>query len=143
MKFSKSSDLALHGLWQLAVKKKKMLLVAEMARAQKVSETYLAKVFQKLARRGLVKSTRGKKGGFTLAKSPAEIAITDVVRAIETDEPLFTCLGPERGCRGGDQCELKKVFAEAEQRLYDTLSKYTFKDLIERSRADCRKAWLG
>ncbi len=142
MKFSKSSDLALHGLWQLATKKKKMLLVAEMARAQKVSETYLAKVFQKLARHGLVKSTRGKKGGFNLAKTPDQITISDVVRAIETEEPLFTCLGPERGCRGGDHCELKKVFQEAEKRLFETLSSYSLQALLDASRAESRKAWL-
>jgi len=142
MKFSKSTDLALHGLWQLATKRQTLLLVSEMAAAQKVSETYLAKVFQKLARKGLVKSTRGKKGGFALAKSPDQITVADVVRTIEADEPLFECLGPERGCKGGDQCELRGIFVEAEQRLYAVLESKTLQELMSTGPKDARKAWL-
>ena len=60
MKFSKSTELAIHGLWLLANKRPKLLLVSKMAGAQNVSESYLAKIFQKLARKGLVRSTRGR-----------------------------------------------------------------------------------
>jgi len=143
MKFSKSTDLAIHGLWQLATKGPQLLLVSEMASAQKVSETYLAKVFQKLARRGLVKSTRGKKGGFTLARTPEKITMADVVRAIETEEPLYECLGTERGCKGKDTCGLRMLFQDAELKLFNVLEKTSLHDLLgSNGSKDARRAWL-
>lgn len=142
MKFSKSTDLALHGLWQLASKEQKHLLVSEMAGAQKVSETYLAKVFQKLVRRGLVRSTRGKKGGFSLARIPEKIRVADVVRAIEANEPLYDCLGPSRGCKGRDNCGLRGLFFEVEQKLYSLLEKTTLADLMRASPKEARRSWI-
>ena len=98
MKLSKSTELAIHGLFQLAQQKQNMLLISEIARAQNVSASYLAKVLQKLAECGLVRSSRGPKGGFSLARSPEKISLADVVQAVEAKEPLFDCLWRIRGC---------------------------------------------
>ncbi len=132
MKLSKSTELAIHGLYQLASDRPNQLLVAEMAESQKVSPSYLAKVFQKLARKGLVNSTRGKKGGFRLAMEPDKISMADVVRAVEAEEPLFDCLKITRCCeeQQGD-CVLRKAFEDAEQSMYAALSKTTLADILE------------
>ena len=130
MKLSKSTELAIHGLYQLARHKPGQLLVSEMASAQKVSISYLAKVFQKLARRGLVRSTRGKKGGFSLAKIPEKISLADVVRAVEAQEPLFDCLRSIRGCTANGNCLLRKSFRQAEVSMYSILEKTSLADLL-------------
>ena len=141
MKLSKSTELAIHGLYQLAATNSRQLLVSEMASSQKVSISYLAKVFQKLARRGLVRSTRGKRGGFALARQPGEINIAEVVRAVETEEPLYECLGKTRGCKANGTCLMRKRFAEAEQGMFAILEKTTLGDILQSSNGE-RNSWL-
>src|SRR3954449_3986513 len=55
------------------------------------SRTYLAKHLQQLSRAGLVTSTEGRVGGYSLTRPPADISVLDVVLAIEGDEPAFRC----------------------------------------------------
>jgi Rrf2 family protein len=143
MKFSKSTELAIHGLWMLANRRPALVLISEMAKAQKVSESYLAKVFQKLARKGLVRSTRGKRGGFSLARLPEDISMADVVRAIEAEEPLYDCLDEHRGCQSRLQCTLRSVFEEAEKVLYAALEKTSLADLLSSRNADSRASWMA
>ena len=64
---------------------------ARLADYHGVSRTYLAKHLQQLSRAGLVTSTEGRDGGYTLTRAPAEISVLDVVLAIEGDEPAFRC----------------------------------------------------
>ncbi len=142
MKLSKSTELALHGLFQLAFTQPRQLLVAEMAGAQHVSTSYLAKVFQRLARKGLVRSTRGKKGGFALARSPEQISLADIVRAMEAEEPLFECLGDQRNCKARADCMVHGCFHEAEERLFRALEGTSLDDLLRSNPNGDRAAWL-
>ena len=92
LQVSQSIDMAIHGLWALArLEEQQFVLLNELARIQNLSESYLAKVFQQLSRAGLVRAVRGKRGGYTLARPPATITVGDVVRALETDAPLYQC----------------------------------------------------
>jgi Rrf2 family protein len=142
MKFSKSTELAIHGLWMLAKKRPGLLLISEMAEAQHVSQSYLAKVFQKMARKGLVHSTRGKRGGFTLARKPEAISVADVVRAIEANEPLYDCMDVGRGCRGRPDCILRDVFSKAEQVMYTALEQTSLADLMACECGESRAPWM-
>ena len=141
MKLSKSSELAIHGLYQLASSRPRQLLVSEMAGSQHVSTSYLAKVFQKLARKGLVNSTRGKRGGFTLARKPEDITVADVVKAVEAEEPLFDCLSETRNCKARPSCLLRQRFCEAENELFSNLSQTSLADLLHSGNGE-RDAWL-
>lgn len=142
MKLSKSTELALHGLFQLAFSRPRQLLVAEMAGAQNVSASYLAKVFQKLARHGLVRSTRGKKGGFALARDPEKITLADIVRAVEAEEPLFDCLGEQRGCKALADCAVHGCFHQAETRMFQALEATSLEDLLEQNHDGRRDSWM-
>ena len=143
MKFSKSTELAIHGLWMLARRSPELLLISEMAEAQGASQSYLAKVFQKMARRGLVNSTRGKRGGFTLARRPESISIADVVRAIEAQEPIYDCLHLSRGCEGNSDCKLGGMFDEVEQVMYTVMERTSLADLLASPGTARRAHWLG
>jgi Rrf2 family protein len=56
-----------------------------------VSRTYLAKHLQQLSRAGLVSSTEGRVGGYSLTRPAGDISVLDVVLAIEGSEPAFRC----------------------------------------------------
>ena len=116
-------------------------MISEMAEAQSVSESYLAKIFQRLSRKGLVKSTRGKRGGFALARKPGEISLADIVRAVEADEPLYDCMDVGRGCRSRTDCLLRDVFSRAEQRMFEELEGTSLADLMSCGNGDARAPW--
>ena len=65
--------------------------VRDLAELQGVPIDYLAKLFTKLAKAGLVIATEGAKGGFPLARPAAKISVLDVVIAIDGDKALFDC----------------------------------------------------
>ncbi len=142
MKFSKSTELAIHGLWLLANHRPELMLVSEMASAQNISESYLAKIFQRLARKGLVRSTRGKHGGFTLARDPDEISVADVVRAVEAEEPLYDCMSVGRGCQSRGNCLLRDVFHRAEEQMYFVLEHTSLADLMDCGNGEARAPWM-
>jgi Rrf2 family nitric oxide-sensitive transcriptional repressor len=131
LRFSQSTDLAIHGLWALAcLETGRVILLSDIASRQHVSESYLSKVFQKLTRAGLTRAMRGKRGGYTLARPPAEISIGDVVRAMDPEPPMYQCLARERCCEAMANCLLLRVFAEAEQHMYAVLDRVTLADLL-------------
>lgn len=143
-RFSQSTDMAIHGVWALAsLEGRRFLLLSEIARTQKVSESYLSKVFQKLTRAGLIQAVRGKRGGYALARPPTTITVGDVVRAMEVDQLMYQCLAQTRCCEAMEDCLLLRVFADAERQMYAVLDAVTLADL----RADFlrgveRMSWL-
>jgi len=101
-----------------------------------VSRTYLAKHLQQLSRAGLVTSTEGRVGGYTLTRPAADITVLDVVLAIEGDEPAFRCTeirqnGPfpatEQQCRR--PCGIARAMYAAEDAWRASLATVTIADL--------------
>jgi len=80
--------------------KRMRLSAGEIASALNVSEAHLAKVMQRLARAGLVRSVRGPNGGYTLARPSDEIALLDVYEAVEGPLSTDDCLLEEPICSG-------------------------------------------
>ncbi len=101
-----------------------------------VSPTYLAKSLQALSRAGLVSSTEGRIGGYTLSRAPKHISVLDVVLAVDGDEPAFRCTeirqnGPF-GMRKKDcvrPCGIAEVMAGAEAAWRQSLATVTIADL--------------
>jgi Rrf2 family transcriptional regulator, nitric oxide-sensitive transcriptional repressor len=63
----------------------------QIARVTKVPAAYLSKILQQLVRAGVVRSQRGLHGGMSLAKSPDELTILEVVNAVEPVQRIHTC----------------------------------------------------
>jgi Rrf2 family iron-sulfur cluster assembly transcriptional regulator len=99
--------------------------IREISRRQGVTPRYLEQIFQKLKRAGMVKSIRGPKGGYYLSRKPQEIAVADVLRAMEESiEPIF-CTRPLKGrrkCPRESKCVAQAVWSEAGRRLVEYLN---------------------
>jgi Rrf2 family nitric oxide-sensitive transcriptional repressor len=131
LRFSQSTDMAIHGLLALArLEDQRFLLLNEIARTQNVSESYLSKVFQRLAHAGLIRAVRGKHGGYALARAREAITLGDAVRAVEVEPPMYQCMAQERCCEAMEKCPLLRVFAEAERQMFGVLDGVTLADLI-------------
>jgi Rrf2 family protein len=144
LRFSQSTDMAIHGLLALAhMHEHRYLLLGDIARAQNLSESYLSKVFQRLSHAGLIRAVRGKHGGYALMRGLEEITVGDVVRAMETEQPMYQCLAQERCCETNGDCLLLGVFAEAERQMFAVLDGVRLAELkAEFLRHVERMAWL-
>ncbi|MDC0710948.1 Rrf2 family transcriptional regulator [Stigmatella sp. ncwal1] len=105
----------------------------DLAELQGVSPTFLAKIFPKLEKAGIVAASEGVRGGYRLAKAPEDISFLEIVDAIEGDKPLFDCQQIRGRCAvfGGTApawslagvCAVHAVMLRAEKSMRETLAK--------------------
>ncbi len=112
-------NLGIHAMLVLAANPDRRLSSTEISRILKVSASHLAKVMQKLAKKGLVFSSRGTQGGFILAKSPEEIIISSIVDAIDPDFRFDSCLLKLPRCQIG-----KCPISDLHQKTHDLIRQH-------------------
>lgn len=146
MKRSQSIDLAIHALWYLAyVAPDDIVMIRDIAAKQQISESYLAKIFQNLAKSEIVLSLRGKNGGYRLGRPASEITVGDVVRALENDMADYDCDFRSRSCPiNPGNCFLPAIFEEARRRMFEALDAVTIQDLaVQVEYVSQQVEWIG
>lgn len=127
--FSQTVEYALRAVVWLSAHQKHPLTTEQMAGPIKVPPSYLSKVLQLLVRAGLVESQTGPRGGYRLARPPAEVTILDVVNVIEPLERITACpLGFE--AHRGRLCPLHSRMDSARATVRNILSRCTMADLL-------------
>jgi Rrf2 family protein len=91
-------------------------------------------LFVQLAAAGLVHSTRGAKGGFTLAKPPAQIRVSEIIQTLEGSIAPVECVDDPKICSRADICVTRDIWAEMKKAMGDVLESTTLADLVERQR---------
>lgn len=135
MKLTRGGEYAIRGVLFLAHQNDgKVSMLSAIAKAQDVPPRFLAKIFQALAKAGVVKSHRGAKGGFSLARPASEITIRDVVEAIEGPIHLNVCLIGEGECSRDKICPVHAIWEEAQDRMMSVLARANFADLAKAER---------
>jgi len=131
MRLTRGADYGTRGIIRLAkMSPGAVTLVSEIATAEGLPESYLAKIFQDLAEHGIVRSYRGAKGGFALARPAAQITLRQIIEAIEGPIALNRCLAPWEGCEKMDTCPVHPVLARAQASLVAELEGTTLEDLV-------------
>jgi len=116
LKISEAASLGLHAMMVLARNSHKMLSVHGLCAELHASEAHLAKVLQRLAKVGLVRSPRGPKGGFLLGK-PAEVTnLLEIYEAIEGPLAPVECLLEKPVCSGG-KCVFGDIIKNINQQV--------------------------
>lgn len=129
-RLSKAAEYAIRGIHYLSLKKEgEPSDVEEVAKAREVPPAYLAKLFQALARKGLIRSLRGPAGGFILAKKPREICFLEVIEAVEGPIFLNDCLLKGSLCPKKEWCPVHDVWTEAQRRFLGFLRATNFEDI--------------
>ncbi len=104
---------------------------------EKISGVYLEQIFNRLKKKGVIKSTRGPKGGYSLAKAPQDLSLLEIVLALEGSVAPGKCVSKKTGkkiCRRADLCPSKEIWDELEEQIHHTLGKYYLSDLVKRAR---------
>ena len=139
MQITRAGEYAIIGLLYLARQPAgRTVMIDEISAAEKVPNSFLAKIFQSLAKSGLVQSQRGAGGGFTLARPPANVNLLDILNCVEGAFALQKCVTEDPACVVSDQrlesCVLCGVLAEAQSRVNEVLERTTLADLLQRQR---------
>lgn len=132
-------EYGLHCLLWLMGSPDKPLSSRDLADLQGISPSFLAKIFPKLERAGLVVAWEGAKGGYRLAKQPENISVLEVVDAIEGRKPLFDCQEIRGRCAafGGKPprwatkgvCAVHAVMLHAEKAMRESLASQSLADI--------------
>lgn len=117
-------DLALHY-------ERGTVTLADIARRQGISLSYLEQLFAKLRRCGLVDSVRGPGGGYNLAAHPSKITVAQIIAAINENIDATRC-GGERNCQGDEACLTHQLWEELSERIYEFLNGITLAELVAR-----------
>lgn len=129
MHLSLQTDYALRILMALGASGEQMS-VEEISRRYNVSRNHLAKVAHRLQTLGVVKATRGRGGGLSLARSPDEINVGEVVRAMENLSNFVECMqASTNGCPVVGACGLQGALTKAVQDFLRRLDQYRLSDL--------------
>jgi len=133
MKLSTKGRYAMRAMLDLAQNYNDgLVLVKDVAKRQKISERYLEHLFLSLKTAGLVKSVRGAHGGFTLARSPYEIELIDIIRVCEGPLALVECVVDASVCPRSSQCATRDIWIELQAAMDGVLGSMNLQDLIER-----------
>jgi len=142
-----SVEYAIHCLLWLVESDDTPLSARDLAELQGISPSYLAKIFPRLEKAGILRASEGVRGGYVLAKAPEAISFLEIVDAIEGQKPLFNCLEvrlrcplfgsepPDWATRG--TCAIHAVMLQAEKAMRDALASRSLGDV---ARAYARKA---
>ena len=122
LRLSEEVSLALHAMVLLAGHPGQRFCNSEIAALLGASEHTVAKVMQRLAKERLVESVRGPHGGFSLAKSPEAVTLSDIYEAIDGPIGVPSCLLGKPVC-SGQGCLLAGLVQSVHQQVKDYLVK--------------------
>ncbi len=129
MQISIKSRYGLRAMVYLA-KTERTCSVKEISQEEKIPFDFLEKIFSELQQKGLVKSQRGARGGYFLAKSPQKISAREILKTLENKE-IFSVTCRRKHCFFKKKCPVKSVWEKIQETLNSTLDTITLADLIK------------
>lgn len=136
MRLTTFTDYCLRVLIYAALKDGELATIDEIAERYDINRNHVVKVVFRLGQLGYLDTIRGKGGGFRLAKDPAKVNLSTLVRQTEEDLTIVECF-QEQGCDCVIEpaCVLRKALREALDAFFATLERYTLADLLAPSRS--------
>ncbi|OGN97980.1 MAG: hypothetical protein A2Z71_08225 [Chloroflexi bacterium RBG_13_50_21] len=127
MQITRQADYAVRAMVYLAqLGPKERAATGLIAQEKSIPPSFLAKIVSQLSVAGLLQTSRGARGGVSLAKPAEEISLLDVVEAIDGPILLNDCVADQSACKFDESCPLKPVWCDAQRMLVDHLSNANF-----------------
>jgi Rrf2 family protein len=107
-----------------------------ISKAQNIPERFLEQILLLLKRAGYLKSKKGQRGGYYLAKSPAEINVAEVIRVLEGPLAPIDCVSvmAHEACPMEETCGLRWLWKEVRDSVAEIMERTTFADLVRRNK---------
>ena len=105
-----------------------------IARDQGVSVKYLEQLMAMLKAAGIVRSIRGSKGGYILAKQPGQVKVSECFQCLEGSVITTECVKDESFCERTNDCIARQVWTEVQEAVMGVLQSMTLQDLVDRAK---------
>src|SRR3954470_3573308 len=136
MIFTSTSEYAIRGMTELAVREPEgRMLLDDLVAGTSLPRDFMAKIFQRLAKAGLLNSAKGRGGGFALARPAHRITLSDIVQAIEGPDAYDHCIVGLERCNDQMRCPQHDLYKPIRQRWHDYLKTTTLADLASSLKA--------
>lgn len=116
-------DLAINGKGGVPV------YLPDIAKREEISEKYLEQIMTPLVKAGLVKSIRGRYGGYLLNKPPDEISLSDIIKILEGPFFVVDCVSDKKFCHRVNSCATREVWITLSDKIQDVLSSFNLENL--------------
>lgn len=132
MQITRQADYAVRAVYHLSkLGPEQRAATSRIAQEQQIPPSFLAKIVSQLSVAGLLQTSRGARGGVSLARSPEEISLLEVVEAIDGPILLNECVsGNGSSCVFGDDCPVNPVWCDAQLELVNRLNTTTFEQFL-------------
>ena len=132
MKLNTKGRYAVTAMFDVALHQKNgPVSLGEISERQGISLSYLEQLFSRMRRSGLVESIRGPGGGYRLASEAKEIAIADIISAVDESVDATRCGGNE-GCQNHQRCLTHDLWEDLSSQIHVFLSGITLADAINK-----------
>ncbi|NMC53705.1 MAG: Rrf2 family transcriptional regulator [Chloroflexi bacterium] len=131
MQITRQADYALRAMLYLSeLEPNTRAATSQIAEKKSIPPSFLAKIISQLSIAGLIHTSRGARGGVSLARPAAEISVLEVVEAIDGPLALNECTLNKGACPFGSNCPMRPIWCEAQEELVRRLSQTTFAQVI-------------
>ncbi|MFM8342253.1 MAG: SUF system Fe-S cluster assembly regulator [Methylomonas sp.] len=130
LKLSKLTDYATVILSHMAKDNDRLHGALEIAEATGIAQPTASKILKILVKAQVLASTRGAKGGYSLAKAPDRITVASVISALEGPIALTECSVSHKGCEQASGCRIQGNWHVINQRVSQALESVTLADMI-------------
>ncbi len=135
MKLSTRTRYGTRALIELAMRKGEgPVFLKDIARQQQISLPYLEHLAAPLITGGIIRSTKGPRGGISLARDPEDIKLGEIVRLLEGSLAPVECVDNPKTCRRSNACAARDVWSRLKDAMDEVLESTTLQDLAERQR---------
>ncbi len=135
MKLSTRARYGTRALLELALRYKEgPVPLKDIARSQQVSVWYLEHLITPLIAAGIIRSTRGAKGGVWLAKPPEEIRLSEIIQLLEGSTAPVECVNNPETCSRSESCVTRDIWDELKKAIDGVLESTTLQDMVERQK---------
>ena len=133
MNISTRGRYGLRALLEIAVQPdEEPVTIRDISQRQQMSVTYLEQILHKLKKAGIVRSVRGARGGYVLARKGDKITVSQIINALDGPISISYCDSPqlrEKSCIGPSACVSRILWKKLETIIESTLSSVTLADL--------------
>jgi Rrf2 family protein len=134
MQITRQADYAVRAVLYLSrVGNNQRSATSTVAKEQHIPPSFLAKIISQLSIAGLLHTSRGARGGVTLAREPGEITLLEVIEAIDGPIQLNECVSDNSMCTFDNNCPLHPIWCEAQEELVKRLKGTTFDQLMSQN----------
>ncbi|HJX11898.1 MAG TPA: Rrf2 family transcriptional regulator [Dehalococcoidales bacterium] len=135
MKLSTRTRYGTRALLELALHRgQEPVFLKDIARQQEISLSYLEHIISPLIAGGIIRSTKGPRGGISLARNPEDIKLSEITRLLEGSVAPVECVNDPSVCTRSSSCATRDVWTRLKEVMDGVLESTTLQDLVEKQR---------